>query len=461
MQKMPIQNLLSEVPLPGTVTVEPGDALVIAFYTIVVAFSAELFYRCLAGKIDKNNRLIRFFKGLMAMFFFIKAIIFMTFNTAIFINCNPSVRTADLCYQLAVTAGVCVLLIRLKAVLPVGIRSHMSSFHIGIVFFRLAIGIIDVILIDFDAPDPSLCIYLESSAWGPVYTFYDTAIDLYVTLMIAFFLSKHIYRLHRTGTQGNISTYIGIVVQNIIRTTILTVVNLISAVFIIQKITSYGIVVLWPVVNVLFVLLIGYDADLAQAMRHLHYSVFNERLPCTNASPTVHPGGGGGGSDPFATVPSPCPYCGHRPSTDQSTPTIRGIWQEPRSRQPPVSRTPSFLATTTTSNSLYTDASEATTTHSPGYRSALQTSFNEGSILDGSLHRTSNDYMASTIYSDNLLSPLKTLSSSPSLNRQKCTSGESSKYSYPQQHPCSAPSTPTRSMQEQRKLNKDTPNSSL
>ena len=69
------------VPLPGTVTINPGDATVIALYGVVVAYSAEVLYRCLALRLDPNNRVIRFFKSIMALSFFIKAIIFMTFDT--------------------------------------------------------------------------------------------------------------------------------------------------------------------------------------------------------------------------------------------------------------------------------------------------------------------------------------------------------------------------------------------
>ncbi|KAG2219735.1 hypothetical protein INT45_007774 [Circinella minor] len=418
------------VPLPGTVTIDPGDAIVIAFYGVVVAYSAEVLYRCLALRLDPNERMIRFFKSVMATSFFIKAILFMTFDTNDSVDCNATVRVADFFYHFGITSGDAVLLLRLKAVVPVNWQFPMNVFHLCIIIFRLGVGIIDVVVIDYATRDGAICTYLENS-------FANTAIDLYVTIMIGFFLSKHIRRLRATRTQGNVSSYIGILIQNIIRTTILTIVNLISAIFILEKTTIRGIMVIWPIVNLLFVVLIGYDADLAQAVRRLHSCICNCSLP-QHSSPTQRTqlrnnnadGGRGEGRniDSYYTsslAALPCIHCGQvrRPSigggNSTSIPMFRGMWSDSRiPRQRCISRTPSFLATTTISSVSTTDTHVITSREevSPGYYSAVQSSltspYNSSmpELLSPRLQQqpdlsSSNDCLANAFYDANLLIP--------------------------------------------------------
>lgn len=52
--------------------------------------------------------------------------------------------------------------------------------------------------------------------------------------MIGYMLTKHISRLRRSFVEVNSSTYIVFIAQNVIRTTILTAVNLMSALFILM-----------------------------------------------------------------------------------------------------------------------------------------------------------------------------------------------------------------------------------
>lgn len=52
--------------------------------------------------------------------------------------------------------------------------------------------------------------------------------------MIGYMLTKHISRLRRSFVEVNSSTYIVFIAQNVIRTTILTAVNLMSAMFILM-----------------------------------------------------------------------------------------------------------------------------------------------------------------------------------------------------------------------------------
>ncbi|KAI9484639.1 hypothetical protein BDB00DRAFT_854182 [Zychaea mexicana] len=221
--------------------------------------------------------------------------------------------------------------------------------------------------------------------WGPVYTFFDTAIDLYVTIMIAYFLARHIHQLRAAQTQGNIPSYVGIVVQNILRTLILTVVNLASAVFILRGNSPYGIMVIWPIVNTLFVLLIGYDVDLAQAMRRLHFTVYAHRLPPPQTPAMTYPQGGNNHNvDPFTAISSQCPYCGRRRSDELATPAAL---DDERHRfflrQRAISITPSFLAATTLSSSnSNAECGSREASYSPSYLSAFQASCYEDSTVD-------------------------------------------------------------------------------
>lgn len=52
--------------------------------------------------------------------------------------------------------------------------------------------------------------------------------------MIGYMLSKHVSRLRRSFVEVNTSTYIVFLAQNVIRTTVLTGVNLLSALFILM-----------------------------------------------------------------------------------------------------------------------------------------------------------------------------------------------------------------------------------
>lgn len=66
-----------------------------------------------------------------------------------------------------------------------------------------------------------------------MYTFHDTLIDLYVTIVISYVLIRHIQKLRKSEMEGNRSLYTTIVMQNILRTVVLTLVNLCSGVLII------------------------------------------------------------------------------------------------------------------------------------------------------------------------------------------------------------------------------------
>lgn len=66
-----------------------------------------------------------------------------------------------------------------------------------------------------------------------MYTLYDTLIDLYVTFVISLILLSHIRSLALDDMRINIILYTSVIYHNVIRSVLLTIVNLISAIFMI------------------------------------------------------------------------------------------------------------------------------------------------------------------------------------------------------------------------------------
>ena len=228
--------------------------------------------------------------------------------------------------------------------------------------------------------------------------------------------------------------------------------------------------VIWPIVNLLFVVLVGYDADLAQAVRRLHSCLCNCSLP-QHSSPTQRVqhrnngnagegGGRGGNIDSYyssSLSALPCMNCGHvrRSSVgggnSTSIPMFRRIWSDSRIiRQQPISRTPSFLATTTMTSISTTDTRSTTSQEglSPAYYSAVQSSstlpYNNSSMLEFSPQSqqqqpqqqqqdlsSSNDCLANAFYDSNLLTPSRSRSpcSSTSVSRRENSKSDNNTYS--------------------------------
>ncbi|ORY97195.1 hypothetical protein BCR43DRAFT_232423 [Syncephalastrum racemosum] len=185
------------------------DGVVVAatvLYGAILYLAGELVCRCVMKKIDAVNRRVRYAKIAMASSMFIKTAFFIALLPSLnSVACAALSHIADFFYHMAMTAGAIVLLSRIRAVTP---RNQMT--------------------------DNGVCIYLEVYYWGPVYTLVDTAIDFYVTCMIGYRLLAHIRMLQRSRqTQGSVGSCVVVVIQNVIRTTILTLVNLMSAILII------------------------------------------------------------------------------------------------------------------------------------------------------------------------------------------------------------------------------------
>lgn len=84
-----------------------------------------------------------------------------------------------------------------------------------------------------------------------MYTLYDTLIDLYVTIMISVILISHIRALLSDRMKVNTVLYTSVICQNVLRTVVLTIVNLISAICIITVMSQYLFILYFCILNLL------------------------------------------------------------------------------------------------------------------------------------------------------------------------------------------------------------------
>ncbi|KAI8875719.1 hypothetical protein K501DRAFT_202014 [Backusella circina FSU 941] len=153
--------------------------------------------------------------------------------------------------------------------MPIFWQHRTNILHNVIIIVRIIVGIVDTALIHIGTFDDGSCKYTDEEFWGPVYTLYDTLIDLYVTIMITCILVSHIRALVAERMKINNVVYTSVIYNNVIRTVCLTIVNLISAIFIILQNQGIYIMLLWPIINIFFVILVGYDSDVTKAIRDL------------------------------------------------------------------------------------------------------------------------------------------------------------------------------------------------
>ncbi|KAL9540873.1 hypothetical protein MBANPS3_009445 [Mucor bainieri] len=228
----------------------PLAVATIALQGASVGVSGELAIRSMFRKKDKaaSVRVGKFFLGIcMAL----KSILFLSFHASQGDKCNITGRIADLLYHLAMTAGNHVLVTRVQSIVPINWRRRALIFHSVLTALRLIIGIVDVALIRISNYPDGTCEYADEEftccsclirltlnfiQWGPVYTLYDTLIDLYVTIMISAILISHIRSLVSDRMKKN---------------------------------QTDVIMLLWPIINICFVILVGYDSDVTKAIRKL------------------------------------------------------------------------------------------------------------------------------------------------------------------------------------------------
>ncbi|KAI9323836.1 hypothetical protein BX666DRAFT_1846930 [Dichotomocladium elegans] len=196
-----------------------------------------------------------------------------------------------------------------------------------------------------------MCFFFRQ--WGIVYTLYDTVVDFYVTAMIAYSLNNHVRELRSAHTTGNRASYFIIIAQNVTRTTILTLGNLVTAILLFLHRRHVAIMVAWPVTNILLVLLIGYDTELSIVIQTIRRKFMAEQNPPaglmrppldTGRGYSVLVDGRAAAVPPYPglrLLPSRCIHCGRSYDPIQSF----GGRERTAIRVPPRSTTPSFLAT--------------------------------------------------------------------------------------------------------------------
>ncbi|CDS02841.1 hypothetical protein LRAMOSA00244 [Lichtheimia ramosa] len=228
---------------------------------------------------EQKNLPIRLLKCFMAGTMLVKTSLFaaMTSKQATS-NCTDLARSADILYHLSMTAGMTVLLLRIRAVLPFGWNAYIKSMHVVLVGMRIIIGAVDVVLLQRAVLPDGSCQFQESKAWGPVYTVYDTLVDLYVTIAIGITLYRHVKRVRNSIDDEQTSLpYHAIIMQNVIRTTVLFLSNLATVILMLKSANQAVLIIYWPVTNILFILLIGYDSDLVQVVRSMRKRLLFDR----------------------------------------------------------------------------------------------------------------------------------------------------------------------------------------
>ncbi|CAO3590038.1 unnamed protein product [Absidia cylindrospora] len=214
-----------------------------------------------------------------------KTAFFLSFYTNQGPSCYVTARFADIFYHFGMVAGDYVLLSRVHAVVPLPWKTASKYSFVVFLLLRFSIGVVDVALLNVAYDSHGMCIFIDNYYTGPFYTFLDLFIDMYVTVMITYVLVTHIRRLEIAHLPVNISVYIAVVTHNVIRTMMLTVVNLISGIFLIMEMSSELIMLIWPIINLFVVLLIGYDSDVTKTIVQLkeqYWCKVNDMLSSAN-----------------------------------------------------------------------------------------------------------------------------------------------------------------------------------
>ncbi|KAI8887319.1 hypothetical protein K501DRAFT_175735 [Backusella circina FSU 941] len=237
-----------------------------------IAVSVELACRNLYMPKQKNWT-IRILKICMSVAMATKSVLFPMFfldNMGNY-NCQVVARTGDAFYHLSCVFGTIILLMRVNVVAPVRYKIYFNIFHVILVVFRLASGVVDVVTVRvWPDTETNQCHYKDRHQVGIAYTFIDLITDVYVSATVSWVLLHHIKKLHLANIRGNVSLYISVLVSNVFRTVILTVINIISTTyFFTSNANTAAFIFLWPVSNILYIILIGYDTKIADTVRYL------------------------------------------------------------------------------------------------------------------------------------------------------------------------------------------------
>ncbi|CAO3632436.1 unnamed protein product [Cunninghamella echinulata] len=265
------------------------DLASIILQSIVVSYAFELCIRNLLYLRDDKAFGIHLGKCLLGLFFAVKTSFFLSFYINQGEKCFITGRFADIFYHLGMACGDFVLLSRVHSIVPIPWKRASIYSIIIIVLTRTIVGIIDTVLLFLDYDEYGKCIYHANYYVGPIYTFLDLGLDVYICTIISYILITHIRRLEDVGIPMNLTLYIGVIVNNIIRTVALTIVNLISGIFLIRSMSGESIMLVWPIINLFVVVLIGYDSDVTKTIISLQNQQLNKvnKVSSTGSSPPI------------------------------------------------------------------------------------------------------------------------------------------------------------------------------
>ncbi|KAI7898263.1 uncharacterized protein BX663DRAFT_564919 [Cokeromyces recurvatus] len=246
----------------------------------VIGLSVELFFRALFS--NKQRCLVRCLKMIMSAFMAIKSTIFSSNINIKY--CGIVERVGEAFYHVGCIAGFIILLLRLEAIISIQHRSMFRIFHVILILIRIIASILDLIYLRVWVGKTCDCCELSvARELGVFYALFDALLDGYVSFMITFILCRHIRELNVERVQGNVNLYISVVLSNVIRTVVLTIVSIACAVYYLSTYRDPILpLIIWPVTNVFFILLIGYDTNITNALKSVRSQFLG--LPQTNSS---------------------------------------------------------------------------------------------------------------------------------------------------------------------------------
>jgi len=249
----------------------PAVIALVAVDGASIAFSSEVFVLQIFN-ITERRRRMRVFKAIMALSMAIKIILFLTMgNTLGQTACEVVGKIAASMYHIAIIFGNAALLDRIACIVPAHLVREFVIAHYMILFLRFVIGVVDVVTVVLVQIPHGICTYKDSPIIAPIYTIYDAVTDLYVTLAILTILIKHINNVKSVDDPiTNVGLYFAIGVTNVIRTICLMASNILSAAMIISHTPIITTETAWAVTNILFVMLIGHDRDIAAVIRNMY-----------------------------------------------------------------------------------------------------------------------------------------------------------------------------------------------
>ncbi|GAN01742.1 hypothetical protein MAM1_0011c01177 [Mucor ambiguus] len=253
------------------VSVPPLQLAHLVLEGAIISLCVELIIKTLFFCSNQRSWLIRGLKITMATAMLIRSSIFAAFSSSSLIyHCELSGMIADAFYHVSCLSAICILLLRVKIIVPLHRQMLFNIIHSLILVARVVIGVCDVIYSHLWSDVAiGVCRYKDKREIGLTYTLFDTVVDFYVSIMITFILVTHIRRLHADRVGGNVRLYKSVVIFNATRTIILSMVNLVCAVYYLAANDSPAMVfIVWPISILFLIALVGYDTDITKSINH-------------------------------------------------------------------------------------------------------------------------------------------------------------------------------------------------